>query len=147
MDYYDRVLTMHLALHAPSPNSRHKTTEDYAALLAEDPLLPPPRGGKVPRQDHASRSPPLSRLAASTAPKPIAPGPRHMSMWRRTFPRQTYPADPPPPTPRQLLTEHGPASDNSLRLDLTPVGNVTVGRLRLPQPFFPGYMPIVGEGQ
>jgi hypothetical protein len=61
MDYDDRLLTMRLALRAASPNSRQKIAEDYAALLAEDPLLLPPHGGKMPRQDHASISPPLSR--------------------------------------------------------------------------------------
>jgi hypothetical protein len=60
MDYDDRVLTMRLTLSAASLNSRQKIAEEYAALLAEDPLMLPPHGGKVPRQDPASKSPPLS---------------------------------------------------------------------------------------
>jgi hypothetical protein len=49
MDYDDRVLTTRLALRAATPNSRQKIAEEYVALLAEDPLLLPPHGGKMPR--------------------------------------------------------------------------------------------------
>jgi hypothetical protein len=44
MGYDYRVLAMRLALRAASPYTRQKIAEEYAALLAEDPLLLPPRG-------------------------------------------------------------------------------------------------------
>jgi hypothetical protein len=38
MDYDDCVLTIRLALCAAAPNSRHEIAEEYAVVLAEDPL-------------------------------------------------------------------------------------------------------------
>jgi hypothetical protein len=46
-----------------------------------------------------------------------------------------------------MPTQRGGASNNTPRLDLAPVGNVTVGRLRLAQVYFLGGVPIVGEGR
>jgi hypothetical protein len=107
----------------------------------------PPQGqvsGKLPRQDPSSKNPPLSRLAASTPNRSRPPLHEYVAADVSVI---NIPSQSTPTYPRQLITLQGAASDNPERLDLAPVGNVMVGGLRLPQPFFLGGVPIVGEGR
>jgi hypothetical protein len=97
MGYDYRVLAMRLALRAASPNSRQKIAEEYAALIAKDPLLLPPHGGKMPRQDHASKIPLLSRPAAFT-PIRFRPSPHEyvaVDVSLTDIPRRSTPTYPP----------------------------------------------------
>jgi hypothetical protein len=76
-----RVISMRLALRSDSPNSRPTIAQEYAALLADNPLLLPSPSEKVPHQDPDSRRSHLHRLAAST---PNALVLLHMNVMRRT---------------------------------------------------------------
>jgi hypothetical protein len=83
-DYVQRVVSLRLALRTASPSSRQRLAEDYAALLAEDPLMLPALGGKMQRHDldsgrptsstHVlrSRSPPSESAAADNSQNDIS---------------------------------------------------------------------------
>jgi hypothetical protein len=50
-DYANRVVSLRLALRSASPTSLHHLAEEYAGLLAEDPLMLPNPRGKMQRHD------------------------------------------------------------------------------------------------
>jgi hypothetical protein len=96
-DYVKCVVSLRLALQSASPTSRHHFAEEYAAVLAEDPLLLPTSGGEMQRHDLASTSPLLPRPANSMPHQPRPPPSESAAadISLDDIPRRSTPAEPP----------------------------------------------------
>jgi hypothetical protein len=61
------VVSVQLALRSAFPFTRRQIAEEYAALLAKDPLLLPQPGGKIQRPD------PYAKSSLPPRPAPFTP--------------------------------------------------------------------------